>query len=99
MKFLFYFVHYDVWGLAPIDPYNELKYFVLFIEDFSKANRLYLLKSKDEVFDCFYEFLCLIETQFNAKLKIFRSDNGTEFKNRKFSSLFREKCIIHQTTL
>ena len=50
------------------------------------------------MFDCFYEFLCLIETQFNVKLKIFRSDNGTEFINRKFSNLFREKGIIHQTT-
>ena len=97
MTFLFYFVHYDVWGLAPIDPYNELKYFVLFIEDFSKANRLYLLKFKDEVFDCIYEFLFLLKTQFNRKVKIFRSDNEIKFINIFFSNLFREKCIIQQT--
>ena len=70
-------VHSDVWGLAPIDSYNGFIYFVIFIDEVSKATWLYLLKSKVEVFDYFYEFLCLIETQFNAKLKIFLSDNET----------------------
>ena len=82
-------VHSDVWGPAPINSYNGFRYFVIFIDDFSKAIWLYLLKSKDEVFNYFQEFLCLIETQFDAKLKIFRSDNGTEFINKKNLSLFR----------
>ena len=84
-------VHSDVWGPTPINSYNGFKYFVIFIDDFSRAIWLYLLKSKDEVFYCFQEFLCLIENQFNSKLKIFRSDNGTEFVNKNFTNLFKEK--------
>ena len=74
-----------------INSYNEFKYFVIFIDDFSRTTWLYLLNSKDEVFNCFQEFLCLIENQFDAKLKIFRSDNGTEFVNKNFTTFFKEK--------
>ena len=91
-------IHSDVWGPAPITSYNGFRYFVIFIDDYSKATWLYLLKSKDEVFNRFQEFLNLVETQFNAKIKIFRSDNGTEFVNNNFINLFSKKGIIHQTT-
>ena len=43
-------VHFDVCGPAPINSYNGFKYFVIFIDDFSKSIWLYLLKSKDELY-------------------------------------------------
>jgi GAG-pre-integrase domain len=73
----FELIHSDVWGPAPTTSYNEFKYFVLFIDDFSRATWLYLLKSKSEVFQYFQEFVALVENQFSTKIKIFRSDNGT----------------------
>lgn len=85
----------DVWGPALIISSNGFKYFVLFIDDFSQTTWLYLLKSKDEVF---LEFVNCVENQFNAKIKIFTSDNGTEFVNNNFANLLKEKWIIHQTT-
>ena len=91
-------VHSDVWGPAPINSYNGYKYFVIFIDDFSKITWLYLLKDKSEVFSQFLDFYKFIENQFEAKLKIFRSDNGTEFVNQNFSKFFKEKGISHQTT-
>jgi Integrase core domain len=91
IKNLFKLVHSDVWGPAPIIYYNGFKYFILFIDDFSRATWLYLLKSKDEVFNCLEEFLNSIETQYNGKLKIFRSDNGTEFVNNIFFNIFKKK--------
>jgi transposase InsO family protein len=59
---------------------------------------LYLFRIKDEVFDCFVEFTNRIKTQYDGKIKIFRSDNRTEFINNKFSTFFKENDIIHQTT-
>jgi hypothetical protein len=82
---LFELVHSDVWGPAPITSYNGFKFFIFFIDDFSKATWLYLLRSKEEVFDYFFEFVNRIETQHNTKLKTFRSDNGTKFINNKFA--------------
>jgi hypothetical protein len=49
----FELVHSDVWGPTPITSYNEFKYFIIFIDDFSRATWLFLLKTKDEVFDYF----------------------------------------------
>jgi Integrase core domain/GAG-pre-integrase domain len=95
---IFELVHSDVWKSAPLISYNGFKYFVIFIDDFSRTTWLYLLRSKDEVFNCFEEFINRVQTQYNGKIKTFRSDNGTEFVNNKFSNLFRDKGIIHQTT-
>jgi hypothetical protein len=94
----FELVHSDVWGPAPICSYNGFKYFVIFIDDFSKATWMYLLKSKEEVFNYFVEFSNYVENQFNTKIKIFRSDNDTEFTNNNFKDFFLNKEIFHQTT-
>jgi Integrase core domain len=91
-------IHSDVWGPAPIDSYNHFKYFVTFIDDFSRTTWVFLLKGKDEVFLKFLEFYNFIENQYNANLKIFRSDNGTEYVNKNFIEFFKQKGILHQTT-
>jgi Integrase core domain len=87
-----------VWGPAPIESYNGFKYYVTFIDDHSRTTWVYLLKSKHEVFFRFQEFFNLVGNQFGAKIKFFRSDNGTEYVNKNFSDFFKEKRIIHQTT-
>jgi hypothetical protein len=50
---LFDLIHSDVWGPASTISYNGFRYFVIFIDDFSISTWLYLLKSKDEVFNYF----------------------------------------------
>jgi GAG-pre-integrase domain len=54
-------IHLDVWGTTPIVSFNEYKYFVLFIDDFSKTIWLYLLKNKSEVFNQFKDFYNFIK--------------------------------------
>jgi hypothetical protein len=54
-----------------------------------------LMKSKAETRQKLIDFVNLIETQHNAKVKIIRSDNGVEFTMPQFYS---SKGIIHQTT-
>jgi Integrase core domain/GAG-pre-integrase domain/gag-polypeptide of LTR copia-type len=94
----FELIHSDVWGPSPVDSYNGFKYYVTFIDDFSKITWFYLLKAKSEVFSLFQEFLNYITNQYNAQVKIFRSDNGTEYINKEFINFFKQKGIIHQTT-
>ncbi|GJT40901.1 putative RNA-directed DNA polymerase [Tanacetum coccineum] len=68
------------------------------LDDFSRAVWVYLLKSKDEVFGYFVEFVNLIANQFLKRIKTIRSDNGTEFINNKMEQFLKEKGIIHQTS-
>jgi Integrase core domain len=94
----FELVHSNVWGPAPITSYNDFRYFVIFIDDFSKMTWLYLMKSKNEIFSHFQNFANLIETQYNTKIKILCTDNGTEFINQCFSNFTKFRGIIHQTS-
>ncbi|GKD10224.1 ribonuclease H-like domain-containing protein, partial [Tanacetum coccineum] len=59
---------------------------------------VYLVKTKDEVYDLFVSFVNLILNQFNCSIKTVRSDNGTKFVNNKMHSLFNSFGIVHQTT-
>jgi transposase InsO family protein len=91
-------VHSNVWGPAPITSYNNFLYYVTFIDDFSRTTWVYLLTSKDEVFQRFLEFTNFIENQYNFTIKIFRSNNDTEYVNKNFSNYFQQKGILHQTS-
>jgi transposase InsO family protein len=57
-----------------------------------------LIKNKSKVFSHFLTFTNLVETQYNKKIKILRTDNGTEFINQSFSNFTNSKGITHQTS-
>ncbi|GJW06676.1 putative RNA-directed DNA polymerase [Tanacetum coccineum] len=85
-------IHLDVWGPYKVVSGEGFRYFLTIDDDF------YMLKTKDEVFQMFVSFNTLVLTQFDKKVKIVRSDNGTEFTNHKMSEFFNEMGILHQTT-
>ena len=55
---------------------NSLKYFITFIDDYSRYIYLYLLRSKDEALDAFKVFKAEVENQCRKHIKIVRSDRG-----------------------
>jgi Integrase core domain/GAG-pre-integrase domain len=93
----FQLIHSDVWGPSPIESYDNFKYFIIFIVDFSRAIWLYLLNSKIEVFPIFKYFVKLVSTQYNTQIRILRTDNGTKYVNNKFCDFLNEMEIFHQT--
>lgn len=91
-------IHIDVWGPYRINTFDGFKYFLTIVDDYSRATWIYLLRSKDEVYNCFMSFNNLLENQFSVKVKCVRSDNGTEFVNNKMKLFFETKGILHQTS-
>lgn len=73
--------------------------FMTITDDFSRKVFVYPLESKTEVFDVFNEFKKMAENQINKKIKAIRSDNGTEYVNKKFKEICRENGIIHEKTI
>jgi hypothetical protein len=60
-------IHSDVWDPA-IKFFGRKKYYVSFIDDYSKFTWIYLLRRKSEVFQYFLEFQSLVECMFNRKI-------------------------------
>ncbi|GJS35501.1 ribonuclease H-like domain-containing protein [Tanacetum coccineum] len=79
-------------------PLSDHKFFLTVMDDYTRAVWVYLIKSKDEVSHFITVFYNLIEIPFKRKIKVFRSDNGTEFVNQSVSKLCSDKEIIHQTS-
>ena len=52
----FELVHYDVWDPCQVLSLTEFKYFVTFMDDFSRVTWLYLMKSRSELFSHFSAF-------------------------------------------
>ncbi|XP_024165520.1 uncharacterized protein LOC112172419 [Rosa chinensis] len=94
----FELIHSNVWGPSKHFTLSGMRYFVLFIDDCTRLSWVVLLMSKDSVFSAFTAFHKLVRTQYDAHVKVFRSDNGGEFVNHSFHEYFQHHDIIHQTS-
>lgn len=89
-------IHTDLWGPYKVKSYSGAHYFLTIVDDFTRCKWTYLLHDKTQVYKTLKKFFALINTQFNRKVKVLRSDNGTEFMNHKMDSFLRNNGIIHQ---
>jgi histone deacetylase 1/2 len=85
----------DVWGPAP-DSVGRFKYYVSFVDDFSKFTWIYLLKFKSEVFQKFHEFQSLVERLFDRKILAMQTDWGGEYE--KLNTFFNKIGISHHVS-
>ena len=69
-----------------------------FIDDYTRMSWIYLLKKKAKVALVFKVFKNTIENQFQQKIKVLRSDNGTEYYNEVLGSLFKKQGTLHQSS-
>ena len=94
----FEIVHSDVWGPASLESFDGYKFYVTFIDDFTRITFVYLLKFKHEVFKCFEDFHKLVTNHFSSKICILRSDNGTEYTSNIMTKYLSDQGIMHQTS-
>ena len=87
-------VHSDVVGPFRVRSLGGEKYFVTFINDFSRKTWIYFISSKDQVFEKFKLFLHEFEHMFGKKLRILRTDNGGNY----MSKIFLSYCANASTT-
>lgn len=89
-------VHTDICGPMEVESIGGSRYYLLFVDDFSRMAFIYFIKNKNEALKCFKEFKAKVENQLGKKIKILRSDNGREFCNNQFDDYLKENGIIHQ---
>ena len=74
------------------------KYFVTFVDYFSRVTWLYLMKIHYELFSHFIAFYAEIQTQFHVPVQILRNDNAKKYLSKPFQSFMLQHGIIHQTS-
>ena len=74
------------------------RYFVTFVDDYSRTNWLYLMKNHSELFSHFRAFCAEIHTQFHVSVQNLRNDNAKEYMTEQFQSFMLQNGILHQTS-
>lgn len=83
----------------PTTAYDGSRYFVTFIDDFSRASQVYCIERKSEVLEKFKDFVAKAETFHNKKVTKLRADNGGEYISKKFEEYLEEKGIQMLSTI
>lgn len=85
----------DVCGPFETQSLGGNKYFVSFIDEFTRMLWVYLMNKKSEVLAVFKRFKTMCEKQSGKALKILRTDGGGEYTSHAFQQFCDEEGIIH----
>jgi len=67
-------IHTDIYGLFDVNSFNKEKYFITFIDDFSRYGHVFLLHEKSQSVNALEVYINEVERQLDRKVKIIRSD-------------------------
>ncbi|KAA0042921.1 Retrovirus-related Pol polyprotein from transposon TNT 1-94 [Cucumis melo var. makuwa] len=74
-------IHSNIWGPIPTSTVHGYRYYVLFIDDFSRFTWIYFLKHRSELSRTYIEFANMIRTQFSYLIKTLCTDYALEYKD------------------
>ena len=92
-------VHNDVCGPMHTESFSGQKYFVTFIDDYSRCCAVYFMKHKSEVLAKFKEFEAEVTNESSQKIGKLRTDNGGEYLSQGFEAYLKLKGIKHEFTV
>lgn len=90
-------MHSDLCGPISVESIGGAKYFITFIDDYSRKMFVYFIKNKSDACNKFKEFKALVENETGNK--ILRTDNGRKYLNNEFVEILKNSGIKHQTTI
>jgi len=91
-------IHTDLAGPMKTTSLGGARYYLLFIDDYSRYTMVYILRQKSETFSKFREYKALVENYHDKKIKALRSDNSGEYTSHQFAKFLRDSGISHEKT-
>eukprot|EP01018_Ginkgo_biloba_P016798 Gb_10865 [translate_table: standard] len=91
-------VHTNLCGLMRTLSMGKARYFMSFIDDYTRKIWVYFLKEKFKAFMKFIEFRVMAERQSGYKLRILSSNNGGEYISNEFKDFCKKVGIQKQYT-
>ena len=92
-------VHTDLCGPMQSESNGGNRYFITFIDDFSRMSWVYFLRNKSNALNVFKKFKVFVELQSGCKVKKLRSDRGGEYTSLEFQNFCAENGIERQLTI
>lgn len=89
-------IYTNVYGPIQVDSIGGNRYFVTFIDDFSRKLWTYLIKKKNYVLEMFTKFKTMVEIQSGRKLKTLRTDGGEQYVSKYFDALYEKEGNMHE---
>ena len=91
-------VHSDVCGPLNVESNGNNRYFITFIDDFTRKIWVYFLQKKSELFDHFKKFRLHVEKQSGNSIQVLHSDGGGEYTSKEFKDYCDEHGIHREVT-
>ena len=91
-------LHCDVWGPSHTLSISGHRYYIMFVDDYTRVSWVYLLCDRSEVITIVTHFITKVITQYSITLKILRTDNALEFVQTSLRTFCVDRGIIYQTT-
>ena len=91
----FSMIHSDIWGPSRIKNVTGTRWFVSFIDDHTRLTWVFLMKEKSETSQIFKNFKNMIQTQFQSKIQILKSDNARDYFNSILGEFLAQEGIVH----
>ncbi|GJR61764.1 putative ribonuclease H-like domain-containing protein [Tanacetum coccineum] len=92
-------LHMDLFGPTNVKSLMKKFYCLVVTNDFSRFSWVFFLGTKDETSGILNTFITEIENQLDYKVKVIRSDNGSEFKNSIMNQFCEMKGIKREFSI
>ncbi|CAI7919416.1 unnamed protein product, partial [Closterium sp. NIES-53] len=98
-------LHMDVWGPARVSGQGRELYFMLVVDDFTRYNTVFPLRSKGQVVDVLIPWICAVCLQLRKRFRVdlpilhLHSDRGGEFSSDLLQEFCRGEGILQLFTL
>nr|GEV58738.1 putative ribonuclease H-like domain-containing protein [Tanacetum cinerariifolium] len=92
-------LYMDLFGPTSVSSLNHKLYCLVVTDDFSRFTWTFFLKSKDETSRILRNFITEIENLKDLNVKIIKSDNRGEFRNKEMNEFYSRKGTkedVHQ---
>ncbi|GAU42828.1 hypothetical protein TSUD_185870 [Trifolium subterraneum] len=91
-------IHSDICGPFETPSLGGSKYFITFVDEYTRMLWLYTVKLKSEALNVFKRFKILIEKESDKSIKILRTDGGGEYTSKEFENIRISQGIVHEVT-
>ncbi|GKC09745.1 putative ribonuclease H-like domain-containing protein [Tanacetum coccineum] len=89
----------DLCGTMRVASINGKKFILVIVVDYSRYTWVYFLRTKDEAPDMIINFINQVQRNLKSQILKIQTDNGIEFKNKKFRSFYAKLGIVHNTLI